>query len=61
MNQLKEDIFEGQVNSEELDDLDYDVKEATSGAELKSEWIELEASCSSYKNAIDVTCCKLKK
>lgn len=61
MSQLKEDIFENQVNSEELDDLDYDVKEATSGTVSKSEWVELKVSCSSYKNSTDVTCCKLKK
>jgi hypothetical protein len=61
MNQLKEDVNESNLNDNELDDLDFDVKEATKLIENESGWVDLTVGCNSYKTATDVTCCKLRK
>lgn len=55
--QLQSDIDEATINSTELEELDFDVKEAS----LKTkEWIDLDLKCDSYKVSIDCTCLKNK-
>lgn len=58
MKQINQDIEEFNLNEEDLDELDQDVKESFSS---KLDIIEVKPQCQSYKTATDVTCCCLKK
>lgn len=58
MNKLNQDIDESKISESEIEEIDFDVKEAFRG---KSDFIEVESKCQTYKNATDVTCCQLKK
>lgn len=58
--QILEDSAEMKTTESEIEDLDFDSKEAIS-ATNKENWIEVEATCSSFKYPSDVTCCQLKK
>lgn len=58
--QILEDSAEMKITESEIEDLDFDSKEAISETN-QDNWIEIEATCSSFKYPSDVTCCKLKK
>ncbi len=58
--QILEDLEEMKTKESEIEDLDFDSKEAISSND-KDNWIEVEATCTSFKYASDVTCCKFQK
>lgn len=51
--QLEADIDESTLDNSDIEDLDYDVKEA-------NDWIEIELKCQKNELPSDFTCLKIK-
>lgn len=55
--QIQSDINDSTIEDSEIEDLDFDVKEAIS---TNSQWIDLDLKCKQVKTPADFTCLKIK-